>query len=526
MVATVDTGCALRALRRLAGALAIAAVTAAAAAGTASAAQLRAGPSNLAGVFAGAGAGDTIVLSSGDYGVFRGAMKPGEVTLTPAPGEQVTMRLLFRPAANITIDGMRLESIEIADSRSKAITVRNSDVTGQTTLRTGELQDAGILLDRNVHRDWNACANCPEGRIWLPENTDRPSGITISNSEFRGGMSDGIQNGSNGTRIVDNTFHDLVPGTPDGVHTDAIQLYGSKNTLIKGNHFYRVPTAIMAPDGADHEIIEDNAIAADDRGYPFAVTLFSDDGSIIRHNTFADGACAFNLRCGILRIGSKSSCRWAEECDPGRGTVVRDNILGEISHDGGSAAIAENSHNLFTRRASGDQALRGRPSFVGGPAPADHAGYALAAGSIGTGSASDGLDRGIRPRSGAAAGPGPGARGGAGAGVTVRALSRLRSIARTGRLRLRIVTRASGRGRVSAAIRPGRALRAHRRGHSRRTVALRSVSLGRRAAGARTVTLRVGRTTRRRLQRSTDAGLTVTVRVGGRQERRRMTIRR
>ncbi|HUC20400.1 MAG TPA: dockerin type I domain-containing protein, partial [Candidatus Polarisedimenticolaceae bacterium] len=40
--------------------------------------------------------------------------------------------------------------------------------------------------------------------------------------------------------------------------------------------------------------------------------------------------------------------------------------------------------------------LKGKPTFVGGAKPTTYAGFALAAGSLGKGNASDGLDRGIR----------------------------------------------------------------------------------------------------------------------------------
>lgn len=486
---------------------------------SASAATPSATTSSLAAVFSGAQAGDTILLAAGDYGTFSGAMKSGEVTLKAAPGAAVSMALAFNPAANITIDGVTLTKVDIGNSATKNITVRNSDIPGQTTLRTGQLQNANILFDHNVHRDFNACGGCgPEGRIWLPENTSQPSGITIQNSEFRGGMSDGIQNGSNATRILNNTFHDLAAGSADGVHTDAIQLYGSENTLIKGNYFYNVPDAIMAPDGANHEIIEDNVVAADPGGYPFAITLYSDDSSTLRHNTFADGACSFNLRCGIVRIGSKNSCSYATECDPGHGTTIKDNILGELSLGGGNATTTENTSNLYTSTPSGNARLRAKPVFVGGVKPSSWAGYALAAGSPGKGSASDGLDRGIRVGGQAATTP-P-------AGSSVRVLSSLRSIRTTGRLRVRILTAASGAVVVSGDVLPGEALAKYRKGHSRKIIKLRAVSLGQLAAGARTVTFKLARKPRRGLGRSKSARLTVTVAVGGRATSANLSIKR
>ncbi len=348
-------------------------------------ARLTATPSTLDSVFSRAEANDTIELQSGDYGRFDGGMKSGRVTLRAADGANVTMELDFSPAANISVQGVRLDDVVIA-AGSHDITIRDSDIPGQVIL--DDLTDSNVTLDNNVHRDWDKCSNCGEGRIFIPGDLSRPSGITISNSEFVRGVSDGILNGSNGTRILNNYFHDLEEGTPNGVHTDAIQLYGSKNTVIRGNFFRDVPDAIMAPDGTDHEVIEDNVISGDRGGYPYAVTIWSDDGSVIRHNTFADGACLFNLRCGIISIGSKSGQ------PAGRGTVIEDNIANDISVGDGQATASRSHNMLFGGSPRGTGEFRGKPAFVGGSAPTSRSGYALAPGSPGIGAASDGLDVG------------------------------------------------------------------------------------------------------------------------------------
>lgn len=472
--------------------------------GAASAAQLSATPASLAGVFAGAGAGDTILLGPGDYGTFAGAQKGGMVTLQARVARTATMALDFNPASNITIDGLTLTEINIADSASKHITVRNSDIPGQTTLRTGDLANADILFDHNLHRDFDKCDSCGEGRIFLPGDTSQPSGITIQNSEFKGGLSDGILNGSNGTRILHNVFHDLLPGSPEGVHTDAIQLYGSSNTVIRGNYFYDVPDAIMSPDGANHELIEDNVIAADPDGYPFAITLFADNGSIIRHNTFPDGACTFNLRCGSVRVGAKDG-------DPhGHGTVIEDNILGEISLDESTATLAGESHNLIANDSvTGAGDIRAVASYVGGAHPSTYAGYALAPGSPGEGNASDGLDRGARIAAGAGGTPGPGPGGAGGSRLSVRVLSTLRSIGRTGRLRLAIGARAASTVVLKVRVRPGRAVRSAHGAHSRRLITLRAVVLKFDRAGRRTVALKLSRAARRTLGSSRAARISV-----------------
>jgi len=508
----------------------------------AGAATLSATPASLSSVFSSAGSGDTIILGAGSYGTFRGALKSGEVTLKAQTGATVSMALDFDPASNITIDGVTLTSADLSDSATKNITVRNSDIPGQTTLRTGELQNANILFDHNVHRDYDKCSSCGEGRIWLPESTSQPSGITIQDSEFKGGLSDGILNGSNATQIINNVFHDLEHGTSDGVHTDAIQLYGSKNTLIRANYFYNVPDAIMAPDGADHEIIEDNVIAADPGGYPFAIMLWSDNASIIRHNTLADGACAFSVRCGIISIGSKTNQ------DAGHGTIIKDNILGELSLGSASATIATSAYNLYRSAANTSTDQHGLPTYANGPQPATYTGYTLATGSIGTNNASDGLNRGIRttlttpppPPPPAPAPPPtpeltqvvpktlaqilqaltPEALGAllealdpAPPRTTTRLLATMSSLGRNGKLRLRITTTDPTYVAITGRLRPGAPVDPDRGPRSPDLIEVPPSALALPQAGAHAVSIKIPAAGRRVLHASRSARLSLQLRA-------------
>ena len=183
--------------------------------------------------------------------------------------------------------------------------------------------------------------------------------MTIRDSLFEGGNSDGVQNGGRGVRILDNEFRNMhqIDGA-DGVHADSIQLYGSAETVIRGNYFHHVAVGIMCADGCDHEVIEDNVFAVD--GSPYAVQLLSDNGSVFRHNTMLDyGTCDYNQPCGVLYLGNKSQ-------DPAsRGTVLKDNILTRACVCSGSVSgLAEENHNLFTRHTgSGSADLRGTPTY-------------------------------------------------------------------------------------------------------------------------------------------------------------------
>ena len=146
---------------------------------------LRAVPDTLDGVFAQADAGETIELAAGQYGTFRGAMKLGTVVLKPAPGATVTIAVEFNPAANVTLEDLHITHLEIGDARSHDIVVRDSRFDrAQAIIRTGELSDAGILFERNVHDGYVKCQGCYEGRLHLVGRTGRTSGVTIRDSVF------------------------------------------------------------------------------------------------------------------------------------------------------------------------------------------------------------------------------------------------------------------------------------------------------------------------------------------------------
>src|SRR3954451_24527583 len=357
----------------------------------AGAATLSATPASFGSVFAGAQAGDTVVLAPGAYGTFYGAQKAGMVTVRAAAGATASLKVWFRPASNITLDGVTITDLEIGDAATKNIVVRDSSFDrAQAVVRTGELVNANVVFDHDSFTNFDKCSDCSEGRVQLAGKSSKPSGVTIENSLFSGGNSDGVQDGGNGARIVGNEFAGIhqVDGA-SGVHADSIQLYGSANTVVRGNYFHDVATGIMAADGADHELIEDNVFAVS--GSPFAVDLESDNGSVFRHNTLLDhGSCDYGQRCGTLYVGNKSG-------DPAsRGTVVSDNILTSICVcEGATGGFGQEGYNLFTNApGSGGPHPRGPPTFLGGALPGTLAGFALAPGSLGKNNASDGTDRG------------------------------------------------------------------------------------------------------------------------------------
>jgi hypothetical protein len=349
------------------------------------AAELPATPSTLASVFSAAQGGDIILLASGNYGTFTGGVKTGRVTFRLQPGATVTLYAEFNPASNLTFDGVPMAGLQVKGA-SRNLVFSNVLFTAQVTFRdaTGPMS---VLFD---HCTWGAIDSVGyyEGRLSVVGGgVTGPCGIVVQNSKFGpGGNLDGIQTGGDGLQILNNEFVGIRSGG-SGIHTDAIQLYGTgeRNTVIRGNYIHDCDSGIMAVNGTDHELIEHNVIDPGD--YPYAIQLGGDKSSIICHNTLPDGPAQWGMRTGIIFI----------RADPlnhvSTGTVVENNILSAVIVEAGSSASV--NYNLIANAAPiGPQDINGLPTYVGG-APTNYAGYTLAAGSLGRGNASDGTDRGI-----------------------------------------------------------------------------------------------------------------------------------
>ena len=349
------------------------------------AADLQATPSNLSSVFGSAQGGDVIHLAAGSYGSFSGGKKASMVTLQADPGVSASIAPDLGSASNVRFKNLTLPSVYIGPGSSYIELVGNK-VTGATLIDTAN-SDMHVLLDGNSHDNINVCSSCYEGRITVKgNNNSAPNGVQITNSHFTGGDADGVQitGYAYGTKIgPNNTFINL--DMVDSVHTDAIQLYHSHNTLITGNFLYSNETGIMAPDGADHETITNNVITTN--GYPWPIVLGSDNGTVVQHNTFPDGACSWSMRCGTVRVydGNASVAS--------KNTLVRDNIVGALDVSG--SGVVEDHNLVATGTAPGAADIKGQPTFQGGSSPTTYSGFLLTGTSLGKSNASDGTDRGI-----------------------------------------------------------------------------------------------------------------------------------
>ena len=144
---------------------------------------LRATPDTLATVFGRARGGETILLATGDYGTFQGAVKARRVILRAAPGASVTMAIDFQAAVNVRVEGVTVTGATIGGD-SRHITIAGSRFTGAAVINAERMLNAGITLDDNTHADIDVCDGCLEGRVDVTGQAGGPSGIVIKNSVF------------------------------------------------------------------------------------------------------------------------------------------------------------------------------------------------------------------------------------------------------------------------------------------------------------------------------------------------------
>jgi hypothetical protein len=329
--------------------------------------------------------GQVICLASGNYGSFRGGKKTADVFIVPQPGQTPSIELNFDGATHVILDGLTITGATLLNA-TKAITIRHSTFTGG--LRFDALANADVLLDSNTHNNIMTCPSCDPARIHGSYESQTPSGVTVMNSLMDGGNSDGIQTGV-GMNIINNELRNIrETGPSDPAHSDAMQLIAAPGVLVRGNWVHDDASGIVAYDGIDHATIEDNVV---DIPRTWGIELYSDKGSIVRHNTVVYrpiGCYSGNTPCGFIDINRKSA-------DPaGTGTVVQDNVTTGVTTQNGSA-IATRNHNMV-RQSVGSGDFTGTPAFVGGAKPTSWLGFRLTAGSPGHAKASDGVDVGVR----------------------------------------------------------------------------------------------------------------------------------
>jgi Right handed beta helix region len=350
---------------------------AAAAAANATVCDRGATPSSFASAVGAASAGQTICLASGDYGTWGGTDK--RVTITADRGATPTMKVSLGAGAS----GFTLEHMGGMGGR---IVAGVSDVTIKDSTFTSTIDIEGathnVVLDHNRH-DWmvGPSTGAANAKIFVDvTGTLAAPALTIEHSDIENGDLDGVHvGGGSGLVVLDNTFRNLCDMHAN--HTDNIQFESGTQTRIAGNYVYAsqhcATQGITSFDGGTHGvIIEDNVV---DIPRDWGIELYSDDGSIVRHNTVVyhpKPYSEFGSGTGQIDIDRKPS-------DPaGSGTRVYDNLA--------NVSFANGSTGTPSGNVSAENAV-----YVG--PPDSWSGFRLSAASpVGLKTASDGLNAGAR----------------------------------------------------------------------------------------------------------------------------------
>lgn len=336
-----------------------------------------------------AGPGQTICLESGTYGRWTGTDK--RITVRPAKGSTATMLVNFGTyAAGFTLDGM--------SGMGGMITAGAQNITIENSRFAYQLRIDGAVTNIVVnHNDFmypvRSTLTGPNSKIFLDATGGAPgSAATIENNDIENGDLDGIHVGGGAGMIIrNNYFNNLCDRNIN--HTDNIQFEGGSQTNVEGNYIYTpgpepstgcVAGGIDSYDGETNGvIIEDNVV---DVTRDWGIELYSDNGSIVRHNTVVyhpNSYSAFNSGDGQIDIDRKSQ-------DPaGTGTHVYDNV-GTAEFNNGSTGTANNNTDPSTVTYVSPCA---KGCTYG--APVVHDNYLLAPGSAGVGVADNGSNTGI-----------------------------------------------------------------------------------------------------------------------------------
>jgi Right handed beta helix region len=354
--------------------------------------------------------GDVICLTSGSFGdvALDGLSKPSDVTVRPAAGATVTIGSIdFNNVSHLHFTGLggtlKMAGGEVDPNGGASASACSTHLTFDHIVYTAAMNiltrcaNEGILIDHDVFDNlggmtWEGRLNVTAYQTGAP---GQPVGVTISNSHFGGEApggtcSDGIQvlGDAYGVRIgPGNEFTGIdQDGCTNGAHADPIQVYGGLHTTITGNYFHDNGTGtggILMGMYSDHTTVTKNVFVCD-CVYPYSVHAGATHNSTFTHNTFAGG--------GLLRF--EQICD-SSGCYVPSGNLVRDNVFtrgGGISSDGRGGWT--NDHNLNSGQP-GSARMSGAPAFVGGRSPKRYADYALAPGSPGYQTASDGKSMGI-----------------------------------------------------------------------------------------------------------------------------------
>lgn len=349
---------------------------------------------NVGSAISSAAAGSAVCLSDGNYGgiTLNNVNKSPSVTVRAvnSGSASFTGQVSITGSTNgLTFDGINYKGIGITGANASNLTFRNGDASKGTIEVDGvKTTTPNILFENLTHINQDNSGFCRGGAFpcvgvaaYHFSYSGRSSPVaTIRGAYIDGGCADGIQSGV--PFILENSTisNKQVGACPNDPHTDATQLYGGPfaGTIIRGNYYYRNVQVLAAFDGVDKILVENNVFdpGPDGERRPCQIELYSDDSSVVRHNTIVYRGNSYGNIC----LDRKSAD------NAGFGTVIVDNIATSILTANGST-FAQRSNNLV-RSGAGSGDFTGTPTFIGGAIPASYAGFELTSGSVGKGAGS------------------------------------------------------------------------------------------------------------------------------------------
>ena len=403
--------------------------------------SLNATTSNFTTQIADATPGQVVCLASGDYSSFTGTSKssPG-VTITSAPGATVTfnsgIKLNLSSVQNFTLDGTGGGGTMSIGGELDAETGGGSDVLQNKALNLtfqniafGAVdssvliegpENSNITFNRDTFVDANANSACSgDGAdIYMPYRTataTTPTGVTFENSIWVAPTDlwnpDRAIQPMSGVTFENNVITGFLDHTESAScnHIDSFFLYSGSPGTYGGNTFtgnlcYDDYNCLAGYDGTQENTITDNACFDMERS---CVILYSDNGSVVNHNTTQQGGadpgdCATmndtsapiqGCTVGsVFENGNKSG-------DPvGSDETFTNNASGANPNTSDSSAITTDTNNMWSGATSPN--INGTATFQGGSDPTTWAGFELTSASKGHDGGNDGLDVGIRASAG------------------------------------------------------------------------------------------------------------------------------
>lgn len=342
-----------------------------------------------------AAGGSTICLSAGVSGPIDlyGVSPSGNVTVQPAPGASVALGALSFGANthNLTFTGFSaIGGVAIGSSGASCcsnLLFTFDAFTGGSYVR--DVTNSGIVFAHDTFNNIDVCSGCYEGRIEVVSSAvSQPDGVTIENSVMDGGNSDGVQDDGIGTQIRGNEFANIVESSCGVIHCDAIQTVGATGTVIDGNYLHGTTDCFLMDDGGSNISITNNVCGPMAGDSSFWIQAGGIRGLTLSHNTI------------IARTGGAFGN--GPDGSPSSDVSVMNNIeysAPSVNPGQSLSGTTSEGYNLVQScggsLCGGSRDIVGAPKFVGGQSPSTWAGFALAAGSLGIGNASDGKNRGV-----------------------------------------------------------------------------------------------------------------------------------